>query len=119
MTVEYIETRAKDDSIVRIEVEFPVKPKTGFGPQMSGDEADAAAVTEAYDQTLSIIRACAGGIIDTLQGLTTPPSAASVDFALKIDAKAGAMIARSPGDAHFKVSLSWRQPEPEQKEEQS
>jgi hypothetical protein len=66
---------------------------------------------------LNTVRICANGVIQTLQNLDTLPSAASIDFAIKIDAEAGAMIAKSLGDAHFKVSLSWKQVEPEAKDD--
>jgi hypothetical protein len=66
-----------------------------------------------------MVRICANGIIETLQGLNSLPNTASIDFAIKIDAEAGAMIAKSLGDAHFKVSLSWKQVEPESKDQSS
>ncbi|MEM7349096.1 MAG: CU044_2847 family protein, partial [Chloroflexota bacterium] len=71
---------------------------------------------EAYTQMLNTIKACASGVVDTLQEAEVQPSNASIDFAIKVDAKAGAMIAKSMGDAHFKVAFSWRQPEPEKED---
>lgn len=117
MTTEYIETKTKDGSTIRIEVEPGTKVKTGFGGQVDTDGATSEAA-QAYNDTLNTIRACANGIVDTLQEMDTPPSAASVDFALKIDAKAGPLIAKSGSDVHFKISLNWSQPEPEQDEAQ-
>jgi hypothetical protein len=115
MTTEYIETRTKDGTVIRIEVEAGSKTMTGFSAQHSpGDAAERR--TEAYSETLNTIRACANGMIDTLQSLEALPSTASINFALKIDAKAGAMIARSDNDAQFKVSLSWKQAEAEAEE---
>jgi len=119
MTTEYIETRTQDGSIIRIEVESGAKTKTGFSSQTTSAEEAEAVMTDAYEQTLATIRACANGIIGAIQSLAAPPSAASVDFALKIDAKAGAMIAKSGNEAQFKVSLSWKQAEPEKAEEKN
>jgi len=118
MTTEYIETKTKDGSVIRIEVESGAKTKTGFSAQVDGSTADEA-VANAYGETLNTIRACANGIVDTLQNLNTPPSAASVEFALKVDAKAGPMIAKSGSNVHFKVSLSWKQPEAEKVEDET
>jgi hypothetical protein len=112
MTTEYIETRTKDGTVIRIEVEAGSKTTTGFSSQPS-PAGTAETRAEAYSETLNTIRACANGMIDTLQSLEALPSTASIDFALKIDAKAGAMIARSANDAQFKVSLSWKQAEAE------
>ncbi len=115
MTTEYIETQTKDGSVIRIEVEAGSKAKTGFGAQADASASDEAAAN-AYDKTLNTIRACANGMVDTLKSLDTPPNAASVEFALKVDAKAGPMIAKSGSNTHFKVSLSWKQPESKEEE---
>lgn len=114
---DYIETQTKDGAILRIEVESTSKIAAGFSRQTSPANVSHEGVKDAYDQTLNTIRACANGVLETLQGLDSLPSAASIDFAIKVDAEAGAMIAKSLGDAHFKVSLSWKQVEPEQKDE--
>jgi hypothetical protein len=71
---------------------------------------------------LTTVRACANGVIDTLQNLDATPSAASVVFAVRVDGEAGAMIAKSMNEAQFKISLSWKQSgsdkEPEEKEKE-
>jgi hypothetical protein len=113
MTTEYIETQTKDGSTIRIEVEPGVKTSTGFGASATTAEATGEAAVTAFQGTLDTVRACANDMIDTLQSLDTPPSNASVEFALKVDAEAGALIAKSGSDIHFKVSLSWKQPESE------
>lgn len=114
--VDYIETRTKDGTTIRIEVDFAAKSGTGFGhPAATKTPGEAAA--NAYDQTLETIRACANGVIATLQNLEALPSAASINFAIKIDAEAGAMIAKSMNEAQFKVALSWKQVEPAPEEE--
>ena len=115
MTTEYIETKAKDGSVIRIEVEPGAKSKTGFGGQVDAT-ADGAAAANAYEEMFATIRTCANGMVDTLQSMDAPPKGASLDFALKIDAKAGPMIAKSGSNVHFKVSLSWHEPEPEKEE---
>ncbi len=107
----YIETKTKDGSIIRIEVEDASKPSTGFARQSSPTNVSGEAAEDAYEQTLQTIKGCANGVIDTLQNLETLPSAASIDFAIKIDAEVGSMIAKSRDDGQFRVSLSWKQPE--------
>ena len=111
---QYIETFTEDGISIRIEVESDSKlGGVGFAPQASPDDVSSETTKDAYDQTLNTIRGCATGMIDTIQNLETLPSAASIDFAIKIDPEAGAMIARSDGDAQFRVSLSWKQAEPD------
>ena len=114
---EYIETQTQNGVAIKIEVEPISKVAAGFTRPASPANVSHEGVKDAYDQTLKTVRACANGIIETLQGLDTLPSAAAIDFAIKIDAEAGAMLAKSLGDAHFKVSLSWKQVEPESKDD--
>jgi hypothetical protein len=112
--IDYIETKTKDGTPIRIEVESAQKSGAGFARSASSDDVSGETAKEAYSQVLGTIRACADGVIDTLQNMEAAPNSASIDFAIKIDAEAGAMVAKSMGDAHFKVSLSWKQVEPDQ-----
>ncbi len=114
---EYIEIQTKHGATLKIEVESTSKIGAGFTRPASPANVSHEGLKDAYTQTLNTVRICANGMIETLQGLDTLPKAASVDFAIKIDAEAGAMIAKSLGDAHFKVSLSWKQMEPDSKDE--
>ncbi len=113
---DYIETHTKDGAILRIEVETTHKAAAGFSRQTPAANVSGETAKEVYNQTLTAIRACANGVIETIRGLDSLPSAASIDFAIKIDAEAGAMIAKSLGDAHFKVSLNWKPAEAEKKD---
>ncbi|HEX9926262.1 MAG TPA: CU044_2847 family protein [Anaerolineae bacterium] len=114
---DYIETKTKSGATIRIEVGSE-RLGAGFGHQSSTKAGSGAAGTSVYDQTLETIRVCANDVIETLQNLEAPPSAASIDFAIKIDGEAGAMIAKSGTDAQFKVSLSWKQVEPDQEKKE-
>lgn len=109
----YIETKTQNGFSLLIEVTEDSRGSAGFARSTETGDVSSEAAREAYGQTLATIRACANGVIDTLQGLEDQPSNASLEFGIKIDAKAGAMIAKSLGEGQFKVSLSWRQPEPE------
>ncbi len=115
--IEYIETKTDEGTPIRVEVESSLKSGAGFGKKTSGGEVTSEVAKDAYNQTMSTIHACVDGIIGTLQNLDAAPSTASIDFAIKIDAEAGAMIAKSMGDSHFKISLSWKQIEPDDEEE--
>lgn len=110
---EYIETQTQDGTTLRIEVEPAAKGTAGFSHHTLSLDVSNETAKDVYSKILNTIQACAKGVITTIQDLDTPPSAASVDFAIKIDAEVGAMIAKSLGDAHFKISLNWKQVEPE------
>ena len=112
----YIETQTGEGSSVRIEVEDTSKPATGFAHQSTSTNVSGDNAEEAYQQVLQTIRGCADGIIGTIQDLQTQPDTVAVDFAIKVDAEAGAMVAKTREDAQFRVSLSWKQSEPEKDE---
>lgn len=111
--VHYIETQTKDGQPIRIEVEDTAKTGAGFTRQASASDLSSDAVKDAYHQTLSTIRGFADGVVATIQGMEALPSSASVEFAIKVDAETGPMIAKSRDSGQFRVSLSWKQPEPE------
>ena len=115
---DYIDTQTTDQATIRIEVESGSKTKAGFGQPASSTGEKSSIEQNTYNQMLATIRSCANGVIDTLQTLESPPNAASIDFAIKVDAEAGAMVAKSLGDAQFKVSLSWKQVEAEPEAEE-
>jgi len=110
---QYIETFTENGSLIRIEVSDDTKPAPGFTRKAASNNVSTEAVKDAYDQTLQTIRGCANGVVETIQSLDSLPSSASIDFAIKIDAEVGAMIAKTKEDAQFRVSLSWKQEEPE------
>ncbi len=114
----YIETVTGNGTPLRIEIKDTTKTGAGFSRQSAQDQAAAKAAQDAYNQTLKTIQACANGVIDTIQNLDSIPSSASVDFAIKIDAEAGAMLSASGEGSHFKVSLSWQQETDDKKDEE-
>ena len=112
----YIETQAKDGSPIRIEVEVSSRTGAGFTRQTPPADLSTEEAAEAYNQTLNTIQHAANGLIDTLQSMEAVPSSASIDFAIKIDADSGAMVAKARDEGQFRVSLSWKQPEPDKDE---
>ncbi len=109
----YIETQTKSGGVLKIEVEDTSKPSPGFARATQPTNVSGEAAKSAYNDLLNTIQACAAGVVDTIQTMEATPSAASVDFAIKVDGEVGVMIARSREDAQFRVSLSWKQPEPD------
>lgn len=114
--IHYIEIQTKEGATLRIEVESTSKTGVGFTRQPSPTDVSSEGVKDVYDQTLTAIQSWANGVLDSVQNIATQPSAATVDFAIKIDGEAGAMIAKSRDEGQFKVSLSWKQPEAEKEE---
>jgi len=107
----YIETKTKDGTILRIEVEDTSKPAPGFTRASAPTNLSTDAADEAFAHLLQAIQGMASDLIGTVQNLESAPSVTAVDFAIKIDAEVGALVARSRDDAQFRVSLTWKEPD--------
>lgn len=110
--IHYIETKTTDGATMRIEVADTSRPTPGFTRSAtSPTNVSGADNADAFDQLLQTIRGCANGVVDTLQTMAQTPSAASVDFSVKVDAEAGALVSKTRDEGQFKISLSWKQAE--------
>lgn len=114
--VHYVETQTKNGQTIRIEVDEAARLGAGFARQSPSPDVSNEVNQDAYNQMLTAIRSCADGVMDTLQDMESLPSTAAVEFAVKVDAEAGAMISKSRETGQFRVSLSWKQPDPDEKE---
>lgn len=63
----------------------------------------------ALDSAMSTIQAMAHRVTETVHGIPVAerPNEVSVEFGLKLDAEAGAYIAKAGAEAGFKVTLTW------------
>ncbi len=105
---DYIETSVGKKKIL-IEVSDN-KGHVGFGVQQTHEEKKQKA-DKAYTQAMETIRLTAEGVLQTLDEMKTKPNRVKVDFAIKIDAAVGAMLARADSrDAQLRVSLGWENP---------
>ncbi len=68
----------------------------------------AETVGTSLGDTLSIIRPVAEGAISACQGLIALPETAEVEFALKFDARVGAVIAHSSTEGSLRIKLVWK-----------
>jgi len=79
------------------------------GPTMRG-LAPAEIIEKAsenFETALGKIRPVAEVIIRNLRDLTQAPDSVKVEFGVKLNASAGAVIAAAAAEANFKVTLTW------------
>ena len=62
-----------------------------------------------FEEAVARIRPAAQALLDSLRELNTPEEV-GLEFGLKFNAKAGAIIASVDSEATFKVSISWKNP---------
>jgi hypothetical protein len=108
----YIESIVGDEGQILIEVEDP-SGRVGFGAQATEDEEKPG---NAFNQALNVIQLAASSVLVTLETLDERPSTARIDFAIKFDSNARAMLAKSGSEAQLRVSLGWNTTPPETEE---
>jgi Trypsin-co-occurring domain 1 len=98
---------AAEGSVTRttILVDFP--PRAGLKDVTSKPAALAERSAEALDAAMASIHGLADRISATVGSLAKKPEEAEVEFGLKLDAEAGALIAKTTMEAHIVVTLKW------------
>ena len=90
--------------------------------EIADDEPGVVAVSRAGDVFTdavasleagrSRIRTVAQTTLHQLTALPTPPAEVTVEFGVRFNAKAGAVIAHTEGEGHLRVTMVWRHPAP-------
>ena len=63
---------------------------------------------EVLDSAMATIREMAHRICATIDGINQQPAEVQVKFGLKLEASAGAFIAKTSGEASINVTMTWR-----------
>jgi hypothetical protein len=98
--IEFQLSQADSSTLVVVEVDEPL----GSGEELVSGTIDRA--SQSFRDALKQIRPAASAIVEQVQGLG--PNEASIEFGVKLSAKAGAVLAAGSLDANYKVTLSWR-----------
>jgi hypothetical protein len=62
----------------------------------------------ALDSAMSAIQSMAGRVCQSIDDLAQRPAEVEVAFGLKLEASAGALIAKTSGEATLNVTMTWR-----------
>lgn len=110
------------DAGTTILVEFEPMRQTGVRQVSRGPggipEELAEKSARALDSAMGTIKAMAHRVTDTVRDIKVAerPTEVSVEFGLKLDAEAGAYIAKAGTEAGFKVTLTWERKDEEKAE---
>lgn len=107
------------DNAVLVEVEVD----DGVGDGVDGPEIGPASragdlirsATTSFDGALANVRAAASVTLASFRDMEVGPDEIQLEFGLKLNAQAGAVIAKTGVDGHLQVTLTWRraaQPDP-------
>ncbi|MEU4447023.1 CU044_2847 family protein [Actinosynnema sp. NPDC050801] len=111
---ELISFSLPDDDVVLVEVESD-------GPEISpvsrgGDVIRSAATS--LDGALRHVRKAASAALANFRDMDVRPDEVQVEFGVKLNAQAGAVIAKTGVEGHLKIKLTWtRELEPRREEE--
>lgn len=69
---------------------------------------DILEADQSLEKAIEKIKPAAEAVLSRLRSLAVKPDEISVDFGIKLSAKAGALIAATAAEANFQVSLKWK-----------
>lgn len=70
-----------------------------------------AKATGTLEDALTQVREAAGVALAQFQDMTRQPDGVEIKFGVKLDAQAGAVIAKTGVQGHFEVKLTWKRAE--------
>ena len=93
---------------VVVEVEEPQSEYGAVAVSRPDKVAEKAAIT--FEQAVEQVRPAITAVVEKLR--TLQPDEVNVEFGLKLSTAAGAFLASAAGEAHFKVSVTWKKEPP-------
>ena len=67
-----------------------------------------ATATKSLDTALERLQPMAQALISSLRDVAERPDEVGIEFGLKMNLQAGLVVARTSGEANFKVTLQWK-----------
>ncbi len=92
-----------DGDSVLVEVDGVDKPVTRGG----GRESMVSHAAESFQEAVSHLGPAVKALVAQLRDAAEWPAEVTVEFAVKLSAESGVIIARAGGEANFKVTLRW------------
>jgi hypothetical protein len=65
----------------------------------------------SFNNALAEVRDAASAALAQFRAMPNEPSEVKISFSVKLDAEAGAVIARTGVTGNFEIAVTWRQPE--------
>jgi hypothetical protein len=96
------------ENAVLVEVDLD-EPEIGPASR-AGDVIRSA--TTSFDGALANVRTAAAVALANFRDMDVRPDEIQLEFGLKLNAQAGAVIAKTSLDGHLQVTLTWRRTEP-------
>jgi hypothetical protein len=103
--VDLIEFELEDGSSVLIETEsVSTRPVTRGGRATELiSKAD-----ETFEQALGRVGPTSAAIVERFRSMAHQPDEIEIEFGIKINAEVGAIIAKTSGEANFRIVVRWK-----------
>jgi hypothetical protein len=100
-----VKLELKDGSSILIETEYLTS-----GPVTRGGGATelVSKADETFEQALGRMAPTSAAIVERFRGLAQQPDEIEIEFAVKINAKVGANIAETSGEANLGIAVYWK-----------
>jgi hypothetical protein len=95
------------EGFIFVEVD-EVKTASGSGIVLAGADDQIHQISTKFSKALSPIRQVANDVLQQLQELTQSPEEVTIEFGLKLNFEAGALIAKASTEGNLKVSIKWK-----------
>lgn len=96
---------SSEESIVLFELSYS---RGQARPSINHPQELATKSAQALGQAMGTIQALANRTTETLAKLPNPPSSFELEFGLKMDAEAGALVSKSAEEGNLRVKLMWK-----------
>lgn len=103
-----IEFPSENGEPIVVELEV-VQEELGETEAAKPGEIVVRKATNTFQKAISTIKPVAEAIITELSNLSKHPQETEVEFSLKMNAEAKAVVATIGGEANFRVTLKWKQ----------
>lgn len=92
---------------IYVEVDEVKTTSTG-GVILAGADGQIHQISTKFSKALSPIRQVANDVLQQLQEMAKSPEEVSIEFGLKLNFEAGAVITKASTEGNLKVSIKWK-----------
>ena len=103
---ELIPFEAEDGAIFMVEVEDNSRT-TRSG---RGNEPEEKA-PKRFEKALAPLKSVAGLVMNKIREIKDSPEEVTLEMGVKLTAEAGAVLTKAGGEAHFKLTIKWKNEE--------
>lgn len=102
---DLVEFMLEDGSSVLIEAET-----VSGRPVMRGGRTTEliSKADETFEQALRRVGPTSAAIVERFRDLSQQPDEIEIEFGVKVNAEAGAIIAKTSGEANFRITIRWK-----------